>query len=584
MTADVPADETARTVEQHGRLLLALCLDYYWRENKVDFWEKYRFMALDQLDYLDEKNALAGMTFVDRVGGTDTRPIHRYRFPEQNCALRAADLLTPDGERLGELINIDMYSLTIDIQKSGKTNTSHPSAIFGFDPYRTDALEAALERIAVHVSKCGLDGEGPFRAARRFLLSDPPTLLTGPFDGNLDPKDLVERASHVATELDESVLPVQGPPGSGKTYLGARMVLALVEAGMRVGVSANSHLVIRKLLDEVLHAAEGAGQLVRVAAKPKNKGDLDGSGITECADNKKADAEIYGGIQVFGGTKYLWSRKQLVDSLDVLVVDEASQISLADTLAISSAAKSLIVIGDPQQLDQPQQGSHPPGVASSCLDHVLADHKTIPPDKGIFISQTRRLHPAICRFTSRAFYEDRLTPMPGLEHQVLIDCGKFTGAGLHFVPVNHSGNQSASVEEVAEVSDIYEMLLSGDWRDEHCQVRKLTLDDILIVAPYNAQVGALMEALPHARIGTVDKFQGQEAPIVIYSMATSTPDDAPRGMEFLYSSNRLNVATSRARCVVILVACPALFDVACRTPRQMELSNAFCEFLEVAAA
>jgi superfamily I DNA and/or RNA helicase len=157
-------------------------------------------------------------------------------------------------------------------------------------------------------------------------------------------------------------------------------------------------------------------------------------------------------------------------------------------------------------------------------------------------------------------------------------------APLQFVPVPHTGNQSESPEEVEKVAEIIDQLLAGTtWTNKHGQVCLLTLDDILIVAPYNRQVSALLQRLPKgARVGTVDKFQGQEAPVVLYSMATSTPEDAPRGMEFLYSANRLNVATSRAQCVTVLVASPALFDVSCKTPRQMELANAFCRYLEMA--
>jgi uncharacterized protein len=194
--------------------------------------------------------------------------------------------------------------------------------------------------------------------------------------------------------------------------------------------------------------------------------------------------------------------------------------------------------------------------------------------------RTRRLHPAICAFTSEAFYESRLSALPVLATQTLLRCGVFDRPGLHYVPVTHSGNQSKSMEEVAQVARLYARLLEGGWRDQRGDEKPLTDADVLIVAPYNAQVGALAEALPRARIGTVDKFQGQEAPVVIYTMATSSQEDAPRGMEFLYSANRLNVATSRARCAVILVASPRIFEAECRTPAQIRLANAFCQYLE----
>jgi superfamily I DNA and/or RNA helicase len=203
------------------------------------------------------------------------------------------------------------------------------------------------------------------------------------------------------------------------------------------------------------------------------------------------------------------------------------------------------------------------------------------------LAETHRLHPDICGFTSELFYEGRLKPRPENQRQRINADGPLNGTGLWLVPVVHSGNQSESKEEVAEICALICDLLAKDttWRNKKGETQKLTLTDILVVAPYNAQVAALRKQLPDgARVGTVDKFQGQEAPIVFYSMTTSSPKDAPRGMEFLYSLNRLNVAISRARCVAVIVASPALFRVECKTPQQIELANALCRYLEMAKA
>jgi len=269
----------------------------------------------------------------------------------------------------------------------------------------------------------------------------------------------------------------------------------------------------------------------------------------------------------------------------VLFVDEAGQMSLANVLAASPSAKSIVLLGDPQQLDQPQRGVHPPGAEASALSHLLNGRATIGADQGLFLAESWRLHPDICTFTSEVFYDNRLMPRPENATQRLTVEGPLNGTGLRFVPVNHSGNQSESPEEAARIAEIVGQLLRNDsaWTNKKGETAPLLLSDILIVAPYNAQVSVLSQTLPEkARIGTVDKFQGQEAPVVIYSMTTSTPEDAPRGMEFLYSSNRLNVATSRAQCLTVLVASPSLFEVQCKTPRQIELVNAFCRYLEMA--
>jgi superfamily I DNA and/or RNA helicase len=258
---------------------------------------------------------------------------------------------------------------------------------------------------------------------------------------------------------------------------------------------------------------------------------------------------------------------------------------LANVLAVSAAAKSLVLFGDPAQLDQPQKGSHPPGAEASALEHLLGSALTMPAERGVFLPETRRLSPEICRFTSRVFYEGRLQPIPGLEQQRIAGSGAFDGSGLCFVPVVHHGNSNQSDEEAARVQTITVQLLAGSTQfiDRHGQPRTLLPQDILVVAPYNAQVTALRSKLPReVRVGTVDKFQGSEAPIVIYSLTSSSAEDAPRGLEFLYSLNRLNVATSRAQALVILVANPDLTRVHCSTPRHMQLVNALCAYLELA--
>jgi uncharacterized protein len=276
----------------------------------------------------------------------------------------------------------------------------------------------------------------------------------------------------------------------------------------------------------------------------------------------------------------------MASCVDVLFVDEAGQMSLANVLAIAQAATSIVLLGDPQQLDQPQRGVHPPGVDVSALAHLLNSHATIGPEQGIFLAETWRLHPDICAFTSEVFYDGRLVARPENQRQRLNVKGSLDGTGLHFIPVKHTGNQNESPEEVERIACMVDELLrnGATWTSKEDKTFPLTLADILVVAPYNAQVAALAQRLPAgARMGTVDKFQGQEAPVVFYSMATSKPEDAPRGMEFLYSLNRLNVAISRAQCVAVLVASPALFDVQCKNPRQIQLANAFCRYLEMSA-
>jgi uncharacterized protein len=259
-------------------------------------------------------------------------------------------------------------------------------------------------------------------------------------------------------------------------------------------------------------------------------------------------------------------------------------MSLANVLCAAQAAPQLVLLGDPQQLDQPSKASHPDGTDASSLHHIRGGLPTILPEQGIFIERTWRMHPSITSFVSELFYEGKLESIPACAGQDLTSAGPFIGTGLRYVAVPHTGNQSSSIEEADAVAKIADSLLSSNsqWTNREGVTKELELKDIVIIAPYNAQVAEIKKRLPTAHVGTVDKFQGQEAAVAIYSVATSSHADAPRGMEFLYSSNRLNVAISRAKCLAIMVASPSIFEAECKTPRQMQLANAFCRFLEVA--
>ncbi len=366
------------------------------------------------------------------------------------------------------------------------------------------------------------------------------------------------------------------------------MICELVRQGKRVGITATSHKVIRNLLGEVVKAA-GEERLTDLKCvqkvKKEDKPEQDAPHIQTTVDNEDTLAAFLSGANVLAGTQWLWAREDYFEAVDVLFVDEAGQMSLANVIVVSQGANSLVLLGDPQQLEQPLKGSHPEGADLSALEHLLAGAKTIPYDKGLFLEKTWRLHPKLTQFTSEVFYEDRLRSPDGLETQRIEGHAWLGQSSLWYVPVEHEGNRNASPEEVEVIAGLVNSLTEPfvNWIDDKGNSsRQLQLADILIVAPYNAQVSDLSSRLPHARIGTVDKFQGQQAPVVIYSMTTSSPEDAPRGMEFLYSLNRLNVATSRAQAMVIVVASPRLLEPECQTPRQMQLANALCRYAELA--
>jgi uncharacterized protein len=253
---------------------------------------------------------------------------------------------------------------------------------------------------------------------------------------------------------------------------------------------------------------------------------------------------------------------------------------------VAHAAGTLVLLGDPQQLAQPSDVAHPPGAGASALEHILGEHATMPLGAGLLLDQTWRMHPRLCEYTSNVFYDSRLTTVVGLELQEILGVGLLRGAGLRVVEVRHEGNTNSSPEEADRVAELVRDLLGFRWRDKDAAERPIGPADVLIITPYNAQVRAIREALTTVgcpggvQVGTVDKFQGREAPVAIYSMATSSAEDASRGLEFLYDPRRLNVATSRAKAMAIIVASPRLVQASCRTPRQMSLVNALCRAWE----
>jgi AAA domain/RNase_H superfamily len=578
----VPDDASERTEEQQARWLLASLLDWHGREKKAVWWEYFRLRDLSADDLLYERDGLAGLEFIGQVGGTANNPVHRYKFALQDTDIRAEDeLRSIGGEKFASVVAVSLDDRTIDVRKRKDTANLHREAVFAHSFIDSRVLADALMRLGEYVADYGMEGEGEHRAARDLLMRVAPRFRDGELrhQGELT----LSAAIRVAVNLDNSVFPVQGPPGAGKTYIGARMICALVEQGKTVGVTANSHKVIRNLLDEVISASAEEGQLVRCIQKLSEKED-DLPGIRFTTDSATFLGAVGSDCSVGGATAWLWARQDAARSIDVLFIDEAAQMSLANVLAVSQAADNIVLLGDPRQLEQPIQGSHPEGAEVSALDHILGQHATVPADRGLFLEETWRLHPLICAFNSELFYEGRLHSRPGLENQEIRSTGRLNGSGLRYLPVEHTGNQSSSREEAEAIRELVADIITTrtTWMDRHGVEHRLELDDVLIIAPYNAQVFELQERLPGARIGTVDKFQGQEAPIVIYSMTTSSHSDAPRGMEFLYSASRLNVATSRAKCLCVVAASPRLFEAECRTPRQMQLANAFCRYLELA--
>ena len=593
----LPEDGAERSDAEHARQLLAHLLQWHRREDKAFWWHYFDLKGLTDEERIENRDALGGLSLVDSWPDPDKRrsTVYRFRFPAQEHKFSEGNhphdpAGEPDGfgKPAGEVVALDDTAGTIDLRRGKPWDERPPTALIPHDLVYARPKPESQQRVAHWVLEHGMDARGSYRAIRDLLMRRPPRAGQPPDAPLPRPGETpAEAARRIALVLDESYLAIQGPPGSGKSTVGAELIVKLVAEGRRVGVTANSHKVIGEILDKASRTARALDVPVAIGQRARHEEDAaDGADFLEKNEFAR-DGLAVGAYDVVGGTAWLWAREDMAGAVDTLVVDESGQTSLADVLAAAPCARNLILLGDPQQLDQPLQGAHPPGAERSALAHLLGEEQVMPESLGLFLDGTWRLHPRICAYTSEVFYAGRLHAHAGRERHVVTGGEPpLTGSGIRFLPVAHEGRSSDSPEEVALIAERVRALLDSGaaWTNADGREWPLTRDDILIISPYNAQRQALEKALPGFRIGTVDKFQGQEAPIAIYSMATSSVADAPRGMEFLYSLNRLNVATSRAQCLAVVVANPELTRALCRTPRQMRLANALARLVEVAEA
>jgi predicted RecB family nuclease len=574
--------------------LLVQLLDYHWREAKPAYWEWYRRLEADAEELTErDSEALGGL----RDAGVPPEPlppprrslVHTLIFPTQDHQVGPGTWVDPATERDVTVESVDDAAGRLRICRAA--NRSHeplPAALIPGRPISTSTQQGALRRFAEDVAARGLRAGGRYGALPDLLCIEPPRLADRPAGAPLQAGRFdLEEAKRVVEALDGGHLFVQGPPGSGKTYTGAHLILHLVGRGARVGVTARSHKAIHNLLHE-LERFVPPGSGLRGVKKTTDDPDssfasqlpdpcfVDSDSIDECADP---------GWDVVAGTAWLFADERVDGALDYLFVDEAGQLALADALAVGTAARNVVLLGDPLQLAQVSRAIHPPRAGASVVEHLLGVDATIPPERGLFIDTTRRMHPDVCRFVSEVVYAGRLASVEDCARQRVEAPGMLSGTGVRFLPMVHQGNTRSSREEAEVIADRVRELVRGMWTDAEGATRPLGEEDVMVVAPFNAQVRCLREALPHGvQVGTVDKFQGQEAPVVFFSMATSSGEEIPRNFDFLFSRERLNVAVSRARGLAVLVCTEDLLRAPCRTPEQMELVNALCRLVEMATA
>jgi uncharacterized protein len=567
--------------------LLAWLLEFHWREAKPVFWRMFDRSEMSEQELVDDLDCLGALERTSTPPQKDKRSwLYEYSFdPEQDTKFDVEDkcFFAHDLQVNTAIISMNREQglLTIKLGPSKPVPPDRLSLI----PNERVSAETIAQAIQRYVERW-TQGQPASMAVDDLLCRRPPR-VTGHNGGAIvDPDtDLLPQVTDIVQRLDDSLLCIQGPPGSGKTYTSAAVIVELLRSGKRIGVTANSHKAILNVLDAVARASEtNKIQSIRIVKVGGDDSDplIQRGTIQFCKDSKSAPAAMGDGPVVVGGTAWLFCRSEMEGQLDYLFIDEAGQFSLANVVGVGSSAKNLVLVGDQMQLAQPTQGSHPGESGKSGLEYFLNGKATIPPDLGILLNTTWRMHPDVCNFISEAIYENRLIAHSSTKGQRVI-LGRqspleLRETGIQFVPVQHEGNSQCSPEEIDQVDAIVKELLSRKVQDADGRPsRPLTWDDILVVAPYNMQVRRIVQRLgPNARVGSVDKFQGLEAHVVIVSMCASSLEESPRGAEFLLSANRINVAVSRAKSLAIVLASPKLLTGRCQTIEQMELVNLFC--------
>ncbi|MCM0639559.1 TM0106 family RecB-like putative nuclease [Cellulomonas wangsupingiae] len=625
-----PGEGVVRTPGRQAVALVGAALRYHQREDKPYWWGHFDRLGAHPSDWTERRNVL----LADRPGdvevvtdwhlppgkqverrvlrmtgrlepGSDLRPgaqaVGLYDAPLPECVKRSVDAprgwcermtvldvtAEADGSRVRDVL------LVAETRPRGSAPfTELPMALAPSGPIGTAPLRDAIRGLAEDVlaavrtpvpddADVALPRTAVLDLARR---TPPRTRSGGPLPTGDDLVDVLTRA---VLDLDDSYLAVQGPPGTGKTYTGARVIAALVARGWRVGVVAQSHAVV----ENMLRGVAGAGVPADAIAK-KAPGSSDGRTADPTAPWTWVPDAGFGAFwaahrggapgagAVLGGTAWdLVSAKRLpAEPLDLLVVDEAGQFALANTFAVAGAARNLLLLGDPQQLPQVSQGTHPEPVDRSALGWLTDGHDTLPADLGYFLPVTYRLHPVLCEAVSTLAYEGRLTAAPCAADRSLDG----VPPGVHGVLVDHDGNAVASPQEADVVVRLVADLVGRTWRDPRAPQpeRALAPQDVLVVAAYNAQVWTVRQALDAAgftgtRVGTVDRFQGQEAPVVLVTTAASSPAHVPRGLDFLLDRNRLNVAVSRGQWAAFVVRSSRLTRTLPHRPESLERLGAF---------
>lgn len=578
-------------------VVLADLIDFHRREEKPMWWRMFDRAEATPEELRDDPGCIEGVQAEGAPVDEKKSQVQAYQFDAaQECKLAAGDrsevMFSFNLEAKLKLVELDASAgtLALKIGKKGldeKLGGAFPQqgSLLPYEYVPAQSIQVALAEVAAkHLTD-------QLHAPVAALLARVPPAAPLQRSGETS----VAAAIRVTGVMNGGCLVIQGPPGTGKSYTASRVIASLLAAGKRVGVASNSHKAVVNLLKACGDAARERDQHlsgIKVGGEATGPVFDENPSLRYVQTTWDAFPAYAGGI--VGGTAWLFTRPEWEGALDFLFIDEAGQVSLANAVAMARCARNLVMLGDQMQLEQPVQGSHPGDAGLSALQYALKDTKAsrpdapvfravVPADYGLFLGESRRMHPSVCRFISESIYEGRLNAHANCARQMTAVPANAIGlvtreSGIVFSGIEHDGDIQQSDEEVERVCAIFQELLGRQYTDKDNKTRALGLNDFLFIAPYNAQVRSLQAALPAiARVGSVDKFQGLEAPVCILSLCSSYGEYGSRGLGFILDRNRVNVAVSRAQCLAVVVADPRIAATAPGSLNEMTLINLFCK-------
>lgn len=582
----------------------------YYRRDLLEEWRAYfERKTMPDNELVDDLECIGELILTEEPYLDSRSYVYTYEYPEQEFKLKKGDdvvwannylsnYIDDDGirqfdDKAGKIVSLDKSRRRICLKKGMKQRLPENLSI---GPTVMSFLNTKMSKRLESFVENNIDKELPeYKATFEILRRDYPDIRNlSKGDKIITTSDFKNEIPKIISNLNNSYIVIQGPPGTGKTYSAADTIIELINQDKTIGVTSNSHKAIHNLLESMEKIAHekninfrGLKKFNTSKEESKYESKFDRSCYIEnSADNKDfSSALIENDIRLHAGTKFHFANNDSYQSqaLDYLFVDEAGQLSLADIISIGSVAKNIVLIGDPMQLANPSSAIHPGESGKSILNYILDGKDTIDENKGIFLDKTFRLHRSINAFISSTFYDSRLNSDPITDKRKIIfpKNSIIQESGIYFYPVQHQYNSQKSIEEACIVKKLYEELLGSEFIYEKNKKRELGIEDILTVSPYNVQVNYLQANLgDEARVGTIDKFQGQQAPITIITMATSDSESIPRGKRWLFERNRINVAVSRAQLISIIIFNPNLLQTNCSNIKEMKLLNTFCKLTD----